>query len=137
MHGAAEYPAAHDTRTLSGGTMSRIAASLLSVAFTMTAAPLAYAADAPAKPAEKTAEKPAEKPKDQATLDKEFAELLTGATLVGSYNASDEPAAKEDRYDIIRAVKGEGEDWVITAKMKYKGLSVPIDITVPVKWAGD
>jgi hypothetical protein len=88
------------------------------------------AADAPAA-------KEAAPAKDQAALEKAFADLLTGASLVGSYTMGKDATPKEDRYTIIRAVKGEGDEWTITAKVEYKGLSLPIDIKVPVKWAGD
>src|SRR5690349_10078511 len=94
--------------------------ALLANAFTLTAG----AADAP----------PA---KDQATLEREFAAMLTGVTLVGSYTASDSPDIKQDRYEIIKAVKGDGDKWTITAKIEYKGFAVPANISVPVMWAGD
>ena len=85
------------------------------------------------------ADAPAAKPapeKDQATLDKEFAAKLTNVKLVGSFSAGDgEP--KKDSYTILRAAKGEGDDWVITAKIEYKGLALQIEMKLPVKWAGD
>ena len=81
---------------------------------------------------------PGKAPQDQASREKWFAELLTNADLVGSFTTDGRDAPpKEDRYTILKAVKGEGDNWVLTAKIGYKGISVPIDITVPVKWAGD
>jgi hypothetical protein len=77
------------------------------------------------------------KEKDQATLEKEFTALLTGATLVGSYSSSDSPEIKKDRYEIIKIVKAKGDEWIITAKVEYKGFAVPMDMNFPVKWAGD
>jgi hypothetical protein len=81
---------------------------------------------------------PAPQPAERAELERKFAELLTGAEMVGSYTASDDPnPGKEDRYSVIRAVKGEGDEWAITFNMGYKALPLPLTITVPVKWAGD
>lgn len=75
---------------------------------------------------------------DRAAREKWFADLLTNVELVGSFTTDGkEQAPKEDRYTILKAVKGQGENWVLTAKVGYKGLSLPVDFTVPVKWAGD
>lgn len=95
-------------------------------------------AEAPAKAPTRAA--PATRPAaavDPAAREKWFAELLTNATLVGSYTMGQDRAPKEDRYTILKAVKGEGDNWVITAKVEYKGFAIPVDITVPVRWAGD
>jgi hypothetical protein len=77
-------------------------------------------------------------PADPAARERWFADLLTNADLVGSFTTDgrDHPP-KEDRYTILKAVKGDGDNWVITAKVGYKGIALPVDITVPVKWAGD
>ena len=75
---------------------------------------------------------------DQAAREKWFANLLTEAVMVGKYSVEGKDApAREDRYTILKAVKGEGDTWVITAKVEYKGFGVPVDISVPVRWAGD
>ena len=104
--------------------------STLAVALVLSAVALATArgADAPA---------PAPADNDQATLEREFADLLTGATLAGSFTAGPGGQPRQDRYTIVRAVKAKGDDWVITAKIEYKGIGLPVDITVPVRWAGD
>ncbi len=96
-----------------------------------SAAPLraAAAADAPAS------DKPADAIPDRATLEKRFADLMTNATLVGRFttHGKEDAPAKEDRYTILKAVKADGDNWVITAKMG----PVPVDLTLPVRWAGD
>lgn len=74
---------------------------------------------------------------DRAALEKQFASSLTNATLVGQYTIEGDAQPHNDRYTILKAVKGEGDNWVLTAKIEYKGFAVPIDITVPVIWAGD
>ena len=75
---------------------------------------------------------------DRAAREKWFADLLDNVELVGSFttDGKDQPP-REDRYTILKAAKGDGENWVITAKVGYKGMSVPVNFTVPVKWAGD
>jgi hypothetical protein len=99
-------------------------------------------AAAPAQPAEPGARaEPAAaavQGEDRAAREKWFAELLNNVELVGSFTTDGkEQPPREDRYTILKAAKGEGENWVITAKVGYKGMSVPVNFTVPVKWAGD
>ena len=96
-----------------------------------SAAPAEPAADA--KPAATAVQG-----EEQAVREKMFAALLDNVELVGSFttDGKDQPP-REDRYTILKAAKGEGENWVITAKVGYKGMSVPVNFTVPVKWAGD
>jgi hypothetical protein len=74
---------------------------------------------------------------DQAALEANFAKLLTNAVMVGSYTVGKDGKPHADRYTILKATKGEGDEWIITAKVEYKGFAVPVDIAVPVKWAGD
>jgi hypothetical protein len=88
--------------------------------------------------------KPATRPSAPTTqssqdeLEKQFSETMTGAVLVGKFTArGHEQNAKEDRYTIVSARKLFGERWVITARIQYRGETVPIPIIVPVKWAGD
>ena len=110
--------------------------ALFALAAVAAVAVPSVAADVP--PAAAAAPPAKDQAKDQGTLEKEFADLLTGATLAGSFTAGAKGGQpREDRYTILKAVKGKGEDWVITAKIEYKGIGLPIDLTVPVKWAGD
>jgi hypothetical protein len=90
---------------------------------------------APASAAEGTA-------LDQAALDKQFAERLTSATLVGRFtidgkaeSAGGNDSAKPDRYEIERAEKQHGTRWVITSKFGKRDVKLPI--TIDVFWAGD
>jgi hypothetical protein len=112
---------------------SIIIAALISPVFLTTAT--ARAADAATGPTTRRSTQPAAG--DRAGLEKWFAELLTNATLTGSYTMGDGPNARRDSYTITKAVKGEGDNWVLTARIEYKGIGVPIDLTVPVLWAGD
>lgn len=91
-----------------------------------------------AEPGEKPAAAAPATPPDRAELEKKFVELLSGAELVGSYTASDDPnPGKEDRYSIMKVVKAEGDEWKITFNMGYKKLPIPLTITIPVQWVGD
>lgn len=82
------------------------------------------------------AQEPAVELNDQ---ERKFVDLLTGATLAGRYtidlNADELP--KADRY-AIESVRKVGEDsWIITARLSYKDVKLPIPVPVQVKWAGD
>ncbi len=84
----------------------------------------------------------AEEPAAPATANREareqeFAKLLTGASLKGTFTIVGREAGKPERYDIASAQKLKDDDWVITARIKYgdKDLSVPI--VVKVYWADD
>ena len=90
------------------------------------------AEDAP-KPAKAT--KPA-KP-DQATLEQEFAEKLSGATLVGSFTTDGSQGTKPDRYRVVSAKKVKDNDWVFTATMKLGKNELDIPIPIKVYWADD
>ena len=88
--------------------------------------------------AEPAATQPAETLTDSAAAEARFAELLTGATLVGKYTVEGSDAApKDDRYQIIKAAKADGDNWAITSSIEYKGFGIPVTLTIPVKWAGD
>ena len=99
----------------------------------MSALLLACALAHPAPPA--TGIEPAAT--DRAALEKKFADLLTGAKLVGSYTTGAGAAPKEEEYEIASAAKGDGGTWVISAKIGYSGSDVVIPVPVEVKWAGD
>jgi hypothetical protein len=72
--------------------------------------------------------------------EKKFKELLTNATLDGTWNPIAEGEIgeqKKDKYTIVSAAKVKGDSWVINAKMKYGGREIVAPIPVEVKWAGD
>jgi hypothetical protein len=79
------------------------------------------------------------KPLDQATLEKDFAERLSGAQLVGRFTVhgqDDKPPAKE-RYVLERVAKQQGDYWLFVARIQYGNNDFKIPLTIPVKWAGD
>jgi biotin carboxyl carrier protein len=88
----------------------------------------------------------------EGDLEKQFAELLTGATLVGEFTitggrgAATRPAtqpaqrpARNERYQISSARKLFGDRWLITSRIQYgnKAETVPVPVPVIVRWAGD
>lgn len=87
-------------------------------------ASVAFAADPPA-------------PRDPATLEKEFSEKLSGATLVGTFSVDGREGAKSERYEISSARKLQGNDWVVTARVKYGDKDVNLPMVVQVFWADD
>jgi hypothetical protein len=73
-------------------------------------------------------------------LEQKFKDLLTNATLDGTWHPIKEGEIgeeKKDKYTIISAAKVKGDSWVINAKMKYGGREMIAPIPVEVKWAGD
>ncbi len=73
----------------------------------------------------------------QADLEKDFSEKLSGSALVGTFTVVGKPAGKPERYEIASAKKLTGDDWVITARIKYGDKDVPVPLVVKVFWAGD
>lgn len=75
---------------------------------------------------------------DRKELEKQFAEKMSGATLVGHFTSgprSGEP--KEERYTISKVTKQEGDYWLFLARMQFAGRDVNVPLRIPVKWAGD
>ena len=76
---------------------------------------------------------------DREAQEKAFATKLSGATLAGFFSLDGKESApnKPDRYKIISAKKLNGDDWVITSKMKIGENEVDIPIVIKVYWADD
>ncbi len=83
----------------------------------------AFAADPPAR--------------DLAALEKAFAESLTNTSLVGTFSIAGREGAKAERYDVTKAEKIEGDNWIITARIKYGDKDVAFPVPVKVYWADD
>ena len=82
----------------------------------------------------------AEAEPDQAELEKQFAETLSGATLVGQFTVTgvnnDEPLAK-DRYTLGTVKKLKNGFWSFEARIQYGDHDVKLPLALPVIWAGD
>lgn len=77
----------------------------------------------------------------QTELETNFAKLLTGATLEGSYTSTgpgrDPSKLSHDKYTLGEVKKIGGQRWLIEARIQYDEHDVTLPITVPVRWAGD
>lgn len=83
---------------------------------------------------------------DRATLEKQFADSLTGATLVGTWQMTgkdgltgNEPLTepKPDEY-VIAGVTKAGEDlWIVQAKIGFANNDLVVPVPVRVVWAED
>jgi hypothetical protein len=77
----------------------------------------------------------------QQDLEAKFVEMLSGATLEGTYTStapgSDPTKLSRERYTIGEVKKIAGNIWLIPARIEYGDHDVTLPITVPVKWAGD
>lgn len=82
------------------------------------------------------ADEPAE-PANRAALETKLAETLTGAALVGTFSVDGREGAKPERYEIASAKKLEGDNWVVTARIKYGDNDVSVPLVVKMLWAGD
>ncbi|HEV8604110.1 MAG TPA: hypothetical protein VGQ99_02015 [Tepidisphaeraceae bacterium] len=78
----------------------------------------------------------------QADLERQFAEMLSGSTLVGKFTetqaAQPRPQQpKEDRYTLTKVSKLYGDNWLFVARIQFGDKDVSVPIMLPVKWAGD
>lgn len=100
------------------------------------------AADEPPAATEEKQAGPKKKPiPDQATLDKQFQELLSGSQLVGTFttindDGSEKPPAV-DRYTIESVKPLKNGFWQFVARIQYENRDVKMPLALEVKWAGD
>ena len=76
---------------------------------------------------------------DRAALEQAFAAKLSNSKLAGMFSIdgkSDGPN-KPDKYQIVSAKKAQGDNWVITAKMKVGQNEIDVPIPLKIYWAGD
>ncbi|MFH1301415.1 MAG: hypothetical protein ABIK07_10165 [Planctomycetota bacterium] len=78
--------------------------------------------------------------KQQEMLEQKFEQQMTGATLVGHFtvdgNTNGKPP-REERYEIASAKKLAGNQWLLTARIKYGDNDVSVPMPLNVFWAGD
>jgi hypothetical protein len=76
---------------------------------------------------------------DRATLEKRFAERMTNVALVGHFTDTTKKAGElaEEKYIIEKAVKDQGDDWLLTVRIVYGKHNIPVTLRIPVLWAGD
>jgi hypothetical protein len=78
---------------------------------------------------------------DQAALEKSFAEMLSGATLEGSFTSTgkdrDPTKLSREKYTIGQVRKIAGNIWLIPARIQYGERDLTVPVPAPVRWAGD
>jgi hypothetical protein len=76
----------------------------------------------------------------QEELEQQFAETMSGATLVGQFTITgltDGKPLKEERYTLGKVHKLKNGLWSIEARIQYGDHDVKLPLALPVKWAGD
>ncbi len=74
---------------------------------------------------------------DRETLEKAFVDRMSGSALVGTFSVDGKQGAKPERYEIESVKKHKGDDWVVTARIKYGDHDLKVPMVVQVYWAGD
>lgn len=75
---------------------------------------------------------------DQAALEKEFQESMSGATLVGYFTTNGKEnggSLKEEKYRLKTVKKLQGDYWLFEYQYGDQGKTIPLSLQV--KWAGD
>ncbi len=100
------------------------------------------AADEPKSAAPKHEAQAGAAPRDQAALEKKFAESLSGVVFSGSYSITtvgEEKPAQMEKYTIARVSKAaDTEDyWLFTTRIQFGNTDAEFPLKLQVKWAGD
>jgi hypothetical protein len=70
-----------------------------------------------------------------------FQKLMSGAKLTGLFTIEGKPLKdqNEETYEIrkVEKSKAEGDEWIITARVKYGKNDYEMPFPIQVKWAGD
>jgi len=113
----------------------------LSVAVSiLVSTPLATADDIPEEASKASAAEKSKQKPTQEELEQSFAELLTGATLEGSFTTDGAESAeppKPDRYQLGEVKKLKNDFWSFAARVQYNGRDTEVRLPLEVKWAGD
>ncbi|MCE9607130.1 MAG: hypothetical protein K8U03_19775 [Planctomycetia bacterium] len=80
--------------------------------------------------------------KDQAALEKEFEQALSGCYFRGFFTnrgQEQKQGLKEEKYTISSVKKLDGKDdlWVFNVRIQYGDHDVSLPLVLAVKWAGD
>ncbi|HYO23738.1 MAG TPA: hypothetical protein VEQ85_02200 [Lacipirellulaceae bacterium] len=109
----------------------------------LTAGPARMLSSASAQQPPGTEAPPAATPleQDAAEHERRVAELeksLSGAVLVGHFTVSGaEGEPREERYELGEVKHLDGDNWLISARIKYGDHDLTIPLTLPIRWAGD
>ncbi len=76
---------------------------------------------------------------NQAELEKQFGEMMSGATMSGRFTVtgSDKEPAQE-KYTLGKVYKAKtGNYWIFETRIQYGKNDVTLPLSIPVLWAGD
>ena len=97
--------------------------------------------ESPPLPAEAQQSAPKTSANLQNELEAKFIQMLSGATLEGSFTSTapgnDPTRLSREKYTIGEVTKIAGTIWLIPARIQYGEHDVTLPVTVPVRWAGD
>ena len=92
------------------------------------------------EPVSAPAQDEASKVPDRKTLEKQFAQKMSGVVLVGAFTvdgqALDKPPTRE-RYTITKVTKLAGDAWQFETRVQYGKTDVALPMVIDVLWAGD
>lgn len=77
---------------------------------------------------------------DQAALEKELAEKLSGSVFSGSFSVfidGKEHPSEMEKYTISKVTKLKDDYWLFMARMQYGKTDLTVPMSLQVKWAGD
>jgi hypothetical protein len=78
-------------------------------------------------------------PTSLSDLERQFADRMTGAALVGHFTVAgrDDCGGNPERYEISSVAKLDGNDWRFNARIRYGRLDVTLPVVVTMLWGGD
>jgi hypothetical protein len=80
----------------------------------------------------------ADGPADKAKLEKQFAEKMSNAKMVGYWSLwGKEDKPSRDTYTLGKVSKVEGDKWTFEARIQFDKVDVTVPVPVLVKWAGE
>jgi hypothetical protein len=74
---------------------------------------------------------------ERARLEKEFEEMMSGATLSGRFSSFKSETIREEKYTVGKVSRLAGDTWLINARIQYGGNDYTVPVPVKVFWAGD
>ncbi|MFK7778368.1 MAG: hypothetical protein QM501_09620 [Gimesia sp.] len=112
--------------------MSFLQKSILAVCVLFFSAGAGIAAD--------SSQQDGDQSKGQEKREKKFEKQMAGATLVGHFTVDgrqDSKPPRVERYEIDSAKKINGNQWLLTARIKYGDHDIKVPMPLNIFWAGD
>lgn len=75
----------------------------------------------------------------QAQREAALANMLSGATLEGSFTVSGREGGKltSDKYTLGEVKQLDGNNWLFSTRIQYEDKDFTLPLTLPIQWAGD